>query len=312
MRGHFVGAWPENQQPPDGVWSAAESSAFDTLSQGIMTAGLHYGSWNPPAGGVLETDLITDLAKCRAAVVISWPTSSGRPADAVTGIQSGKYDSVIQNIAGQMERARTTHLGRRVIWRPFWEMNGSWMPWYAGNFGNDATIVRQIFQRVVNVGRAAGFQGEFSWSPQWHGTSSASWNAFSEYYPGDAYVDIVGCSIYNSFTADGNPWRSFDTLVNFTFGSNTGGIQAFAESVNKPLQMDEGSSIEDPADTARKGQWIDDMGTYLAANPRWKGVIWFHRAPNAAEPTKNYRVDTTTASLTAWRNFVDSHWAHSD
>lgn len=306
---HMLGSWPENQQPPDGVWSNTESIAFDTLSTAKMRIGLHYGNWNPAAGGVLETDLINDLANCRAAVQVAWP-AGGRPADIVAGTISGKYDSVIQNVAGQLERARVYHAGRRMEWRPFWEMNGAWMDWYPGNNGNDPTLYVSMFRRVVNVAKAAGYKGTFIWAPHWNGSSNQSWNDFSALYPGDAYVDQVGASIYNNFPVDTATWRDFSTLVTAPPNQSTG-ISQFALSHGKTLQMAEGSSLEDPGNTARKGQWIDNMQTYLDAHPEWKTIIWFHRAESTVEPTKNYRVDTTAASLAAWRRLVNGDWAHT-
>lgn len=203
---------------------------------------------------------------------------------------------VIIEMARKLEAARQ---GRAMHWRPFWEMNGAWMPWNAAKNGNDPTVFKRMFRRVVTVGRAAGYGGEFVWSPNAYSSTKDAWNMLDAYYPGDDVVDIVGGSIYNGFTANQVPWREFKDIA--------AGLKAIAVAHNKPLMMSEGSSIEDVATPGRKAQWIRNMFAYLESDPRWTCILWFHR-PAVATEAKDYRVNSSATSLTAWKEVIRGQW----
>lgn len=289
---HVLGAWTEIGG--DGVWSLAENQQFDTLSGAKMAGSMHYATWTDNG---IQVELTSAYNAGRTLTHTAWPAwKGGWPADAIDGLISGKYDSVIQAMANKLEAARQ---GRAMQWRPFWEMNGSWMPWNAAKTANDPGKFVAMYRRVVTVGRAAGYRGTFVWSPNSYSSTRDAWNALDAYWPGDDVVDIVGASLYNGFTANGVPWREFKEVA--------GGITAVAVAHDKPLMMSEGSSIEDGAAPGRKAQWIRNMFAYLQQTPRWETILWFHRPATSAE-AKDYRVNSSTTSLDAWREVVKGSW----
>lgn len=288
----ILGAWTEFNR--DGVWSLAENKQFDTLTGAKMAGSMHYATWQDSG---IQAELVSAYDAGRTLVHTAWPAwKGGWPADAIDGIISGKYDSVIRAMAQKLEAARQ---GRAMQWRPFWEMNGAWMPWNAAKTGNDPTKFKQMFRRVVEVGRAAGYGGQFVWSPNAYSSTHDTWNALSAYWPGDDVVDVVGVSAYNGYTANQVPWRPFSDIV---FA-----VENIATAHDKPLMMSEGSSIEDPATPGRKAAWIRAMFDYLAATPRWETILWFHRPATSAE-AKDYRVDSSASSLDAWREVALGPW----
>jgi Glycosyl hydrolase family 26 len=143
---------------------------------------------------------------------------------------------------------------------------------------------------MADIFRANAPDVELVWSPAWRSLPDESWNKMAQYYPGDAYVDVIGCSIYNKYGAETNTWRSFATLV----------TELEAVSSVPPLMMSEGASLEDPTAPTRKAQWIADMSAYVKAHPRWESLLWFHRPPTTKEPI-DFRIDTTQPPLDAWR-----------
>lgn len=292
VAGRTLGAWTEIGG--DGVWSLAENKAFDTLSGVKMAGSMHYATWQDSG---IQAELTSAYDAGRSLVHTAWPAwKGGWPIDAIDGLISGKYDTVIQAMARKLEAARQ---GRPMQWRPFWEMNGQWMPWCAVNTANDPSKFLAMYRRVVTVGRAAGYGGQFVWSPNAYSSSHDAWNALGAYWPGDDVVDVVGVSAYNGFVANGVPWRQFSEVV--------AAIEAVAIAHDKPLCMSEGSSIEDAASPGRKAAWIRTMFDYLQATPRWETILWFHRPATSAE-AKDYRVNSSASSLDAWREVVKGSW----
>ncbi|RHW36151.1 hypothetical protein D1B33_10950 [Lysinibacillus yapensis] len=67
------------------------------------------------------------------------------------------------------------------------EMNGNWVPWH----GNPSKY-KEAFRTVSRVMKQEAENVAMVWSP-----GSEPRDTINEYYPGDAYVDWVGTSIYN-------------------------------------------------------------------------------------------------------------------
>jgi hypothetical protein len=119
--------------------------------------------------------------------------------------------------------------GRPIYVRPFPEMNGHWSPYCAfaasgrpRGASHSTEIFRKAFARVSVIlpgGPAATVDAKLArlglpplgeslpanpaprlrvmWSPQAFGSPNVPGNSARAYYPGDAYVDVVGDSIYD-------------------------------------------------------------------------------------------------------------------
>lgn len=281
--GHVaLGAWAEFDA--DGKSTLAEQQRFDTLSQHPMAMTMQYAPWKNADGSPHKFAYCTEIYDDGRIPHVAWGIAGCPP---VPDVAAGKWDAHVTQTAKNIAAIAA---GRRFQLRMWWEQNGRWMPVCADKYGNDTTVYVAAWRRMADIFRANAPSVELVWSPAWRSLPDEPWNAMKNYYPGDAYVDVVGCSIYNKYGAETNTWRSFETLV----------AELTDVSATKPLMMSEGASLEDTAQPNRKAQWITDMGAYVKAHPRWEALLWFHRPPVTREPI-DFRVDTSPPPLAAWR-----------
>ena len=96
-------------------------------------------------------------------------------------------------IAGYLKQLQDAHVP--VLWRPYHEMNGGWF-WWGGRFQGKYTtaeLYRQIYDRLVNFHKLNNLI--WIWSVD---RPTEPVKAFSHYYPGNQYLDIVGLDVYGS------------------------------------------------------------------------------------------------------------------
>jgi hypothetical protein len=76
-----------------------------------------------------------------------------------------------------------------ILWRPYHEMNGGWFWWGAKKEPNGfITFWRMLFDYYTNHHQLNNLI--WVWSPD------KPWHGLEEYYPGDAYVDVISVDIY--------------------------------------------------------------------------------------------------------------------
>ena len=150
--------------------------------------------------------------------------------------------------------------GDRIIVRWAHEMNAPWFPWAIGKVGNTAANHKAAWRHVVTLVRGIAPNVRFMWAP------NAPCNRcidYSELYPGDAYVNLVGFTSYN--------W-SGDTSLSMVKLYRRSVTALMAISKRRIVAAETG--IKGPG--AGRGQWLADgyAGVY-AAYPRMKGIIYF-------------------------------------
>jgi beta-mannanase len=93
-----------------------------------------------------------------------------------------------------------------------------------------------------------------------------SWNVWSNYYPGDAYVDWMGLDGYNwGTTMTGSTWQSFSSIASLIYS----GLAA----KGKPVMIPETASAEVGGD---KAAWIAAILPSLKSQfPQIKAFVWF-------------------------------------
>ena len=124
------------------------------------------------------------------------------------------------------------------------------------------------------------------WSPNAQDVPSQSWNHYTNYYPGDAYVDWVGIDGYNW---GGRAWKSFATR----FGSANGIYADYAR--RKPIMIAEYGSAETGGD---KGAWYRDAAATI---PRRFPSIAALVAWDASDPRANFRIDSSAGAVAGYR-----------
>jgi hypothetical protein len=127
-----------------------------------------------------------------------WPMLRGQNNDSLTvqQIEEGTWDSYIMKIADQAKA-----FGYPIFIRIGSEMNinqGGGRP----SFGENASAFVGAWRRIVNTFKSEGATNVvFVWNPNWADIGPNHW---TDYYPGDEYVDWVGIDLYQ-FQPDSDP-----------------------------------------------------------------------------------------------------------
>ena len=209
-------------------------------------------------------------------------------------IAAGNYDSYLHKAA-----AVAKGWGSRLIVRFAYEMNlspGAGIPWGGGHgafAGNSAADYVAAWRHVVSIFRADGASNtEFVWAPN----VDDGGIPFTQYFPGDEWVDDVGLDGYNwgsAFASTGHSWLGLGD----TFASSYATLTQLSA---KPVMITETASAEIGGDKAawiRKG-FLNEIPQRF---PRVSAAIWFN-----VQKESDWRVNSSQASLEAFREVAAS------
>lgn len=193
------------------------------------------------------------------------------------------------------------------------EVNGDWFPWNgrwngAGTrdgFGDPAVPdgperFVAAYRRLVEMSREAG-AANITWVYHVNADSwpRRSWNTIAAYYPGDAYVDWIGVSVYGGL-APGQYWGSFRELLDAAYP------ELAALSPHKPLAVLEWGISQRPGRVS-KAQWIANALRNLR-NRRWPRVAaaayWHEDWRNGDGTRSDLRIDSSPAVRRAYRRGI--------
>lgn len=213
-----------------------------------------------------------------------WDTSQAAyrlPAvtDVLGETVAGAFDGYIRAWA---TAARDT--GRPVYVRLGHEMNGNWYPWGRVT-GNTPQEYVEMFRHVHGLFEAVGADNvRWVWSPNvLHGAQTDP----AAYYPGDAYVDVVGLDGYNwGDSGLGPSWQSFGTIFSET-------VESVRRYAAQPLWVVETGSAESGGD---KALWLRDMFRTLAMDTRFAALVYFDTVGNL-----DWRLRTSPEASLAFR-----------
>ncbi|HEY5266560.1 MAG TPA: glycosyl hydrolase, partial [Acidimicrobiales bacterium] len=114
------------------------------------------------------------------------------------------------------------------------EMNGVWESDFIGTTTQDQTMWATCFANEVTALRqAVGEHFLIDWNPN----ACKGAYTYANYYPGNAYVDIVGLDLYDVACATPNTPVPFAPLASEPFGLND--FEAFAAAQGKPMSFPE-------------------------------------------------------------------------
>jgi hypothetical protein len=212
-------------------------------------------------------------------------------------IVKGTYDSILRTRAQQAKS-----LGAEFFLRWGHEMNGNWYPWSGAMSGGAAEDAPAKFiaawRHVHGVFKEEGADNVvWVWCPLVTDVPNETWNHWTNYYPGDEYVDWIGFDSYNWGTASGCcVWQSFMTLTDAIYRDYAG---------KKPLMLPETSSAEVGGN---KAMWINEMHAQLKTTySEIKAVVWFD-----IDKETDWRVDSSPETLEAFRDMVQDPWFNPD
>jgi mannan endo-1,4-beta-mannosidase len=103
-----------------------------------------------------------------------------------------KWAAQVDSIAVYLKKLQDAKVP--VLWRPYHEMNGDWF-WWGGRVGQNSTIdiYKQIFDRLVNYHKLNNLI--WVWNVD---RPSIPIRKFSNFYPGDKYLDIASLDVYGA------------------------------------------------------------------------------------------------------------------
>jgi hypothetical protein len=173
---------------------------------------------------------------------------------------TGGYDQYATALA----RNLMSYGAGNVVIRLGAEANGNWEDDYVGSTGAEMADWAKCFDNEVTAMRSvSGTHFLFVWNPN----ACTSNLPLSKWYPGDAYVDIVGIDAYDedcstNKTASQEGWAAFstnhaDNTVNDLDFPSIANMEAFSETHGKPMSFPEWGLYEGKPDDA---SYVDDMG----------------------------------------------------
>lgn len=136
-------------------------------------------------------------------------------ADTLAQMASGTRDSHMTTIATNL---KNYGFGDAYI-RLGWEFNGNWFP---NNYASDDTANWVLaWRRWYNAFKAVSSSFQLVWCANWN-NSNGAWDV-RDAYPGDAYVDAIGCDYYdynqgvNQTGTNGQP-EGINTWITYAAG----------------------------------------------------------------------------------------------
>lgn len=251
-----------HRDPPTASWSQSGFTAFETMVGRKMSIDHRFEDWASTSWP--GTNEQWDVTNGRVPM-ISWGGPSFPGLDA---INSGSQDAYIAGVADRVKA-----FGKPFFLRPMWEMNGDWMRW-GGPRNNSSgqtdgpAKYRQAWRRMHDIFVSRGATNAvWAWVPNCNSVPNTTWNAWTNYYPGDSYVDWVGCDGYNWGTtrtwSKWTPWASI-------FGTTP---SVYSDYLRKPFMVAETGSCEQGGD---KGAWFRQLDADIkSAFPNVKAFVYF-------------------------------------
>jgi hypothetical protein len=199
-----------------------DAERFQSLTGQSSTVGHEIVGWGQGAGWGSPFHALFAMLGPIPMLGLSTGRGSG---EAITPAQlaAGKGDDYLVAL-----NAAIASFGQPIYIRPFGEMNGHWNPYCAFTSsgrpkpGHSTAQFKRAFARVyiiVHGGTAAEVDAKLGklgmppigkdlavnafpttkviWNPQGYGSPDIPGNTAQAYYPGDAYVDVVGNDLYD-------------------------------------------------------------------------------------------------------------------
>jgi Glycosyl hydrolase family 26 len=229
-----------------------------------------------------EADAVKQAALFGRIPMITWQPT-GHSLDSIL---SGVDDNYLREWA----RGAKTY-GKSIYIRLMPEMNGDWVTW-----SGDPEKYIATWRYIINKFRQEGATNvKWIWAPNcMDGPRDDPAYFMERYYPGQAYVDVIGLSGFNWGNVEKiHIWRTYEDIF----------LSAY-ERLNKIADhrfwVVETASAEDSKDSQRKADWIKSMFTSTVF-PKVEAIIWFNE-----DKEHDWRVQSSAPSLQAFREILDS------
>ncbi|HVS78836.1 MAG TPA: glycosyl hydrolase [Candidatus Saccharimonadales bacterium] len=287
----------------DAPWNAAAMPDFanqmgkapSLVEFGIWTA--CDSSWEPCYTGSLSsyaafpTTQMNAIRSYGAIPVLDVSTGNdtqsmtNQPAWTDAKIASGTYDAYFTQFAKDAKK-----WNHPFFLRFDWEMNGAWWPWSVGDNSNTAANYVAAWQHVHTIFTSQGVSlASWVWAVN---VEPGSTTSFSAEYPGNSYVDWLGMDGYD-FGTQGSPSGTFDSIFQQTYWD------LYNAGTGKKIMIAE---IGSDQSSATKPQFITDSLTEIQEVSGIGAYVYMDKN----EPPHNWRIDSSTAALNAFKTGIGS------
>jgi len=194
-----------------------------------------------------------------------------------------------------------------VLFRPLNEMNGDWCPYSSYNTSRDTLIFKEVYTYIYSIFDEVGVNNAiWIWNPNEASYPNFKWNDTLMYYPGDAYVDVVGMTAYNTgtyYATVGETWKEFKVLYENLYYN-------YCNMFQQPLMITEFASASMGGD---KEQWVINMFNQITDYDRIKVAIWWDGCDWDVDGTvaRSYIMDESPTLLNIFKQYLNGPW-HKD
>jgi hypothetical protein len=219
-----------------------------------------------------------------------WSLASSRgqvdqPQYSLASIIDGDHDVALRAIASRLGALR----------RPFYlrfahEMNAWWYPWCEAVNGNRSGQYVDAWRHVHRVvSQETSVPIRWVWSPNRLLTSSHyKLPTLKELFPGRDVVDVMGMTGYSHD----------DPSPVVTFGSTVDELEYLS---SLPLVLSEIG-----AEGASRASWLRQLPSFLRADPRIQGFVYFETSPATTGASGDYEIATSPSSVSAFKEMLRS------
>jgi beta-mannanase len=223
--------------------------------------------------------------------LITWEAWQGGVGTSLDDIINGVHDTMIQSRA---QAAR--NIGERFFLRWGHEMNGNWYPWDGFHNGAGPSAAAKYIAAYRHIHDVFVGQGATNvlwvFCPNVDSVPGDAWNAWTNYYPGDTYVDWMGFDGYNwGTTQTTSAWQTFPNMASRIYPS--------IAAKGKPIMIPETASAEQGGN---KAQWIAAVLPALQSSfPAIKAFAWFEMNKET-----DWRVESSQAAAQSFIAFANA------
>ena len=201
-----------------------------------------------------------------------------------TNISAGNHDAYIRQWARDAR-----DFGGSMLLRFAHEANNNYFPWSINAFDNSPATFKDAWRHVVDIFREEDATNvHFVWSIVKKVCSGC--NPYTEVYPGDAYVDVMGFTGYNWGSESGKTWTEMDD----SFRRVTNKLRQVSD---KPIMVAETGSNSVGGD---KPAWIrEGYRKVYAELTDIEAIVYLH-ADLRSQGHPDWRLTSPTAALAAY------------
>ena len=246
---------------------------------------MFYMDWR----GNFPTSDCLNIVEYGAIPHVTWePWIIGEDVLYLDNILNGEWDSYIEQWAQSAKEFKYP-----FFLRVGHEMNGNWYPWSGYQNDKDPKKFVAAYKHIYDIFKEVGADNAiWIWCPMDTEVPHSKWNYYTNYYPGDEYVDWIGLDGYNwGNTQNWSHWTSFRSIFKKRYDEI---VELYP---SKPIMIGEFGSAQRGGD---KAQWIKDAFTLIKEEmPQLKAIVWFNINKEC-----DWRVESSPESLEAFKEVI--------